>query len=321
VTTSYSGQFLADLYRTLYTIRLFETRCIQLYREGLIRGYFHPYLGEEAIATGVCAALRKDDMIASTHRGHGHCIARGADFRGMVAELLGRKSGYCQGLGGSMHIADVAAGNLGANGIVGGGVPIAVGAALTSKLRGDDRVTAVFMSDGAVNNGVFCESLNLAAVWSLPLMLVIENNQYAVSTPVEQATREPELYRRGRAFKVSSRQVDGNDVLAVYEEASEAARKCREGQGPVLIEAKTFRHGGHHVNDPGNYMPRQRLDYYRSRDPIDCARRKLLAAGVPEAEVRGLESQVERELENAIDFAKASPEMQVEEFRAFAEAY
>jgi pyruvate dehydrogenase E1 component alpha subunit len=220
-----------------------------------------------------------------------------------------------------MHIADVAAGNLGANGIVGGGVPIAVGAALTSKLRGDLRLTAVFMSDGAVNNGVFCESLNLAALWSLPLILVIENNRYAVSTPVEQATREPELYRRGRAFKVSSHRVDGNDVVAVYEEATEAARKCREGEGPVLIEAKTFRHGGHHVNDPGNYLPKQRLDYYRSRDPIDCARRRLLVAGMPEAEVRDLESQVAQELEDAVDFAKSSPEMQLEEFRAFVEAY
>lgn len=321
MSASYPAPFLADLYRTLYTIRLFETRCVQLYREGLIRGYFHPYLGEEAIATGVCAALTEKDMIASTHRGHGHCIARGADLRAMVAELLGRKSGYCQGLGGSMHIADVAAGNLGANGIVGGGLPIAVGAALASKLRGDDRVTVVFASDGAVNNGVFCESLNLAALWSLPLIIVIENNQYAVSTPVEQATREPDLYRRGQAFKVASQQVDGNDVLIVYEAAEEAARKCREGLGPALIEARTFRHGGHHVNDPGTYMPRERLDYYKSRDPIDCGRRSLLAGGIPEEEVRGLESGVEQMLEEAIEFAKNSPEMQAEEFRVFVEAY
>jgi len=313
--------FLAGLYRTLYTIRHFETECIKLYRDGFIRGYFHPYLGEEAIAAGACAALRRTDFITSTHRGHGHCIARGADLRSMVAELLGRSTGYCQGLGGSMHIADVAAGNLGANGIVGGGMPIGVGSALASKLRGDDRVTVVFLSDGAVNNGVFCESLNLAATWSLPLVLLIENNQYAVSTPVEQATREPELYRRGGAFGVSSHQIDGNDVLAVYEKVKEACGACREAAGPVLVEAKTYRHGGHHVNDPGAYMPKDRLDYYKSRDPVERGRRILLQSGVPEEDIRLLESQIERTMEEAIEFAKGSPEMSTEEFVKFVEAY
>ncbi|RPJ62362.1 MAG: thiamine pyrophosphate-dependent dehydrogenase E1 component subunit alpha [Acidobacteria bacterium] len=317
----YSGEFLADLYRTLYTIRRFETECIRLYRDGFIRGYFHPYLGEEAIAVGACAALRPTDFITSTHRGHGHCIARGAELRPMVAELLGRKTGYCQGLGGSMHIADVAAGNLGANGIVGGGLPIGVGAALASKLRGDERVTVVFLSDGAVNNGVFCESLNLAATWSLPLILLIENNQYAVSTPVEQATREPELYRRGAAFGVSSHQIDGNDVLAVYEKVREACAACRDSAGPVLLEAKTFRHGGHHVNDPGAYMPKERLDYYKSIDPVERGRRNLRDSGVPEEEISVLERRVEEAMQDAIDFAKSSPEMPIEEFLQIVEAY
>lgn len=312
---------MVGLYHTLYTIRRFETECVRLYREGFIRGYFHPYLGEEAIATGACATLRPTDFITSTHRGHGHCIARGADLRSMVAELLGRTTGYCRGLGGSMHIADLSAGNLGANGIVGGGVPIGVGAALATKLRGEDRVTVAFLSDGAVNNGVFCESLNLAAAWSLPLILLIENNQYAVSTPVEQATREPELYRRGSAFGVSSHQIDGNDVLAVYEKVNEACAACREGTGPILVEAKTYRHGGHHVNDPGAYMPKDRLEYYKSHDPIERGRRHLLDVGMSEDEVGKLESQVDEAMQEAIEFAKASAEMPLEEFLQIVEAY
>jgi pyruvate dehydrogenase E1 component alpha subunit len=177
------------------------------------------------------------------------------------------------------------------------------------------------MSDGAVNNGVFCESLNLAAVWSLPLIFMIENNQYAVSTPVEQTTRQPELYQRGRGFAVPSRQVDGNDVLAVYAEAREAGGACRAGKGPVLVEAKTFRHAGHHVNDPGSYVPKDRLDYYRSKDPIDRGRQNLIDAGIPEEEIRDLESQVQQAMEDAVEFATNSPEMAVEEFHAFAEGY
>jgi len=309
------------LYRTLYTIRRFETHCIQLYRDGLIRGYFHPYLGEEAIATGACAALRPTDFITSTHRGHGHCIARGAELRPMVAELLGRATGYCRGLGGSMHIADVGAGNLGANGIVGGGVPIGVGAGLASKLRGDDRVTVIFLSDGAVNNGVFCESLNLAATWSLPVIFFVENNQYAVSTPIEQATREPELYRRGAAFGVFAEQVDGNDVLAVYERVQTACEACRQRSGPVLLEAKTYRHGGHHVNDPGAYMPKDRLDYYRSIDPVERGRRTLREAGMPEDEILRLEAEADEAMQDAVEYAKASPEMTTAEFLAIVEAY
>ncbi len=181
----YSKEFLLQLYRTLYTIRAFEAQGIRLYRQGLIRGYFHPYTGEEAIATGVCAALTDRDYIISTHRGHGHCIARGADLRCMVAELLGRKAGCCLGLGGSMHIADLSRGNLGANGVVGANIPLGVGAALAAKLRGEDRVSVIFTSDGAANHGVFFEALNLAAIWNLPAIVVIENNQYAVSTPIE----------------------------------------------------------------------------------------------------------------------------------------
>jgi acetoin:2,6-dichlorophenolindophenol oxidoreductase subunit alpha len=318
----YSKEFFAEIYRKLYTIRLFETRCINLYRKGLIRGYFHPYLGEEAIAVGVCAALEGRDYITSTHRGHGHCIARGADLGKMVAELFGRKTGYCRGLGGSMHIADFAAGNLGANGIVGGGIPLGAGAALGAFLRGEDRVSVVFCSDGASNNGVFAETLNLAGIWNLPLLLVVENNHYAVSTPIEKATREPDICKRGPGYGIKSVCVDGNDVLAVYEQAKEAVNECRTGLGPVLMEAKTYRHGGHHVNDPGLYMPKEKLDYYKAKDPVNIGRKYTFErGGMSEDEITAIEESVERALDDAVRFAEESPEMTVEEFHGIVEAY
>ncbi|MBN2289044.1 MAG: thiamine pyrophosphate-dependent dehydrogenase E1 component subunit alpha [Candidatus Glassbacteria bacterium] len=318
----YTKKFLAGLYGTLYRIRHFETRCIRLYRQGLIRGYFHPYLGEEAIAAGVCAALGEKDYITSTHRGHGHCIARGAGIKRMVAELLGKKTGYCKGLGGSMHIADFSAGNLGANGIVGAGIPLGAGAALGISMRREKNVSVVFTSDGAVNNGVFSEALNLAAAWSLPLLLVVENNQYAVSTPISQATRETDLYKRGIGLGVESFAVDGNDVLEVYGKAKESVEKCRNGGGPVLMEAVTFRHGGHHVNDPGLYLSQEQLDYYKSKDPVGLGRKYLLELGkAAEKEVKAIESRVEREMDEAIAFAKDSPEMSVVEFLQMVEAY
>jgi len=311
----YSREFLEKLYRTLYTIRTFETRCIQLYRQGFVKGYFHPYLGQEAIATGVCAALNSDDYIISTHRGHGHCIAKGGDLKKMVAEVLGKEAGYCRGRGGSMHIADTATGNLGANGIVGGGIPIGVGAALGIKLQASGKVIAIFFSDGASNNGVFAESLNLAAIWDLPAIFVLENNHYAVSTPIEESSRVPDLYKRGAGYGVSSMAVDGNDVLAVYEKTSEAAENCRQGKGPVLIEAKTYRHGGHHVNDPGLYMPKERLEYYMSKDPVKIGRKYLLEKGkCTQQQVETIEHQIEKLTEDAIEFAKNSPEPSVEQF-------
>ncbi|MFB0552383.1 MAG: thiamine pyrophosphate-dependent dehydrogenase E1 component subunit alpha [Phycisphaerae bacterium] len=311
----YSREFLEQLYRTLYTIRVFETECIKLYRQGLIIGYFHPYLGEEAIATGVCAALRKDDYIVSTHRGHGHCIARGGELKKMVAEVLGREVGYCRGRGGSMHIADVNIGNIGANGIVGGGIPIGVGAGLGISIRGTDQVVVIFFSDGACNNGVFAESLNLAAIWDLPVIFLLENNQYAVSSPIEEMSRIPDLYRRAEGYGVPAYPVDGNDVLVVYEKTKEAIEACRNGKGPVMIEAKTYRHGGHHVNDPGLYMPRDRLEYYKSKDPVALGRKYLLEkTKCTKQEAAAIEQQVQKAMEEAIEFAKNSPEPSVERF-------
>lgn len=311
----YSRQFLEQLYRTLYTIRVFETQCIKLYRQGLIIGYFHPYLGEEAIATGVCAALREDDYIVSTHRGHGHCIAKGGELKKMVAEVLGRETGYCGGRGGSMHIADVTKGNIGANGIVGGGIPIGVGAGLGISIRGSDQVVAIFFSDGASNNGVFAESLNLAAIWDLPVVFVLENNHYAVSSPIEQMSRITDLHKRAEGYGVTAGAVDGNEVLAVYEKAKEAVQACRTGKGPVLIEAKTYRHGGHHVNDPGLYMPKDRLEYYKAKDPVKIGRKYLAEQGkCTEQEILAIEQQIDSLMDETIEFAKNSPEPSVEEF-------
>lgn len=310
------------MYRKLYAIRIFETRCIELYRKALIRGYFHPYLGEEAIAVGVCAALREQDYIVSTHRGHGHCIARGAELNRMAAELFGKVTGYCAGRGGSMHIADISAGNLGANGVVAAGIPHGVGAALGAKIRKEDCVAVVFTSDGGVNNGVFSEALNLAAVWNAPMILVVENNQYAVSTRIEDSCRIPDLFKRGESLGVPSFQLDGNDVLQVYEKTNEAVEICSAGKGPVLFECKTYRHGGHHCNDPGMYMPEERMAYYRQHDPVKLGRNYLIEqGGATQAEVREIEQAIGREMEEAIEFALGSPEPSVDEFLKEIEAY
>lgn len=319
---AYPREFLEKIFRTAYRIRVFETEGIKLYRQGLIRGYFHPYLGQEGIATGVCAALKEGDYIASTHRGHGHCIAWGADVKRMVAELLQKETGYCKGYGGSMHIADIGVGNLGANGIVGAGTPLGVGAALACQIRGSDAVTVTFTTDGASNNGTFMESLNLAAIWDLNFILVIENNQYAVSTPIEESTRETDLYKRGIGIGVESLQVDGNDPFAVYQATVEAAKACRKGKGPILIEAKTFRHMGHHVNDPGNYMPSEKLAEYKARDPVDRARASLREmAGADDGEIAAIEAEIAAEYEEAVAFSTASGEVTPEAFRAFAAGY
>jgi pyruvate dehydrogenase E1 component alpha subunit len=318
----YQKELLKKIYKTLFTIRTFELECIKLYRQGFIRGYFHPYLGEEAIAVGVCAALKDQDYITSTHRGHGHCIANGARIDRMIAELLGKKDGYCKGLGGSMHIADTTRGNLGANGIVGAGIPIGVGAALGTSIRKEDRVTVTFASDGAVNNGVFAEALNLAATWDLPFILVIENNQYAVSTPIKQSSRETDLSKRGESLGITSYRIDGNNVLEIYEMAKKAVLQCRNGKGPVLIEAVTYRHGGHHVNDPGQYLPQKELDHYMEKDPVRFAKRYLTeTARIDEEEINAIETEVYQEIEEAIEFAKHSGEMSKQEFVDFIQHY
>jgi len=315
-------ELLEELFTTAFRIRNFESEGIKLYRQGLVRGYFHPYLGQEGIATGACAALEERDYIASTHRGHGHCIAQGARVEGMVAELLQKETGYCKGYGGSMHIADIKKNNLGANGIVGASSPLGVGAAMACQVRGSDAVTVSFSTDGATNNGTFLESLNLAAIWNLNFILIVENNQYAVSTTLAEATRETELYKRGEAIGVESHRIDGNDPLLVYETVSQAVKTCRAGMGPVMIEAVTFRHSGHHVNDPGKYMPEDKLSYYKDRDPVDRARDNFIKMGKASAEeVEAIEAEIVAEFEAAVVAAKDAGEVSVEDFREFVAEY
>lgn len=306
---------LLGMYRNIYATRQFELKCVELYRQGLIRGYLHPYIGQEAVAAGACAALNAADYIVSTHRGHGHCISKGADLKLMMAEIMGKATGYCRGHGGSMHISDKRVNNLGANGIVGAGIPIASGAGMGIKVRGTDQVVVVFFSDGASNNGVFAESLNLAGIYGLPVIYLLENNHYAVSTPIECATGCCDLAGRGPAYGIPGICVDGNDALAVYRETAAAVARARQGQGPTLIEAKTYRHGGHHVNDPGLYMDPAVLAEWKARDPLLLTRRAI-GDGARSAEI---EAQVDADLESAIAFATNSPEPSVDAFLASIE--
>ncbi len=305
-------RILLDVYRNIYATRQFELKCIELYRRGFIRGYLHPYIGEEAIAAGACAALRLEDYIVSTHRGHGHCISKGADLRLMMAEIMGKATGYCRGHGGSMHISSKKVNNLGANGIVGGGIPIATGAGMGIKVRQTDQVVLAFFSDGASNNGVFAESLNLAAIYRLPVIYMLENNHYAVSTPIECATGCCDLAGRGPAYGVPGICVDGNDAIDVYEETRKAVDRARRGEGPTLIEARTYRHGGHHVNDPGLYMDPDILAEWKARDPMALMQQAIGDPGKT-AEVEAL---VDAELAAAVDFAQKSPEPSVDDFLA-----
>lgn len=312
---------LVDFYTTMTKIRRFEEEGVSLYRQGHIRGYFHPYWGEEAIATGVCGAMRESDYITSTHRGHGHCLAWGADLKTMFAELLGKEAGYCKGLGGSMHIADYTKNNLGANGIVGSGAPIATGAALGIKIRGEDSVVATFISDGGSNIGSFLEALNLASAMKLPVLFVIENNQYAVSTPIEHSTGEKELYKRGIGFGIESRRINGNDVLEVYNTSSKLIERMRKGGGPFLLECVTFRKSGHHVNDPGLYLPKEKVEYYNENDPIKLCREVLLSKGFKSIEIERIEETVKQDIAEAVEFALSCDQMSREDFLKFIETY
>ena len=300
---------LLEIYRKIYATRQFELKCVELYRQGLIYGYLHPYLGEEAVAAGVCAAIEQDDYIVSTHRGHGHCISKGADLKLMMAEILGRATGYCKGRGGSMHISSSVDNNLGANGIVGAGLPIGCGAGMAIKVREARQVVIVFFGDGGTNNGVFGESLNFAAALHLPIIFVLENNHYAVSTPIEYSAGCCDLSKLGPAYGMAGCSVDGNDGVIVYAETKQAVERARRGDGPSLIEANTFRHGGHHVNDPGLYMDQDALAQWKARDPLNLLRGRL-----DEREAAEIEKSVDKELAEAVDFAKNSPEPSVEDF-------
>jgi TPP-dependent pyruvate/acetoin dehydrogenase alpha subunit len=299
----------AEMLRKMYRIRLFEAKVIDLFQEGKIRGSTHTYIGMEGCGVGACSALRPDDYITSTHRGHGHCIAKGGRVDLMMAELLGKATGYCKGKGGSMHIADVDAGILGANGIVGGGIGIATGAALSSQLKGKGQVCVCFFGDGGFNQGVLYECANIAAIWKLPVIYLCENNKYAMSTPVHQATAVADLSARAAAFGFPGVNVDGMDALAMREAVFHAAERARRGDGPSLIVADTYRYEGHNVGDGQRYRSRDEVEQWRQSDPIErfreaVSRQGVLAAGDAEA----LHQECVAELAAAIAFAEQSPE-------------
>ncbi len=304
-----------EMLRLMLRIRRFEEKLAYLFKRGRLPGFVHLYLGEEAVAVGVCSALRPDDRITSTHRGHGHLIAKGASVDRMMAELLGKVDGYCRGKGGSMHIVDFGLGIIGTNGIVGGGIPIGTGSAWGDQHLGRDTVTATFFGDGASNQGVFFESMNLAAVWSLPVVFVCENNGYTEWTPTEKLTAG-RIADRGRAMNIPGVQVDGNDVLAVREAMESAVARGRAGEGPTLIEARTYRWHGHNEGEEafaGDYRPQEEQDLWRAREPIAAFRRHLLAAGFDEAALDAVDTEETGAVEAALAFAEASPFPDAEE--------
>lgn len=301
-------QWLAML-RQMLLIRAFEESAEQLYFQGLIHGTMHLSIGQEASAVGACGALRPDDYILSTHRGHGHCIAKGAEASLMMAEFMGKEAGYCRGRGGSMHMADVETGNLGANGIVAGGVPMAAGVGLSLKMQRLDKVILVFFGDGAANEGAFHESLNMASIWDLPVIYFCENNQYAMSMAITRSARVEKLSDRAAGYGVPGVTVDGNDLVAVYRATQEAAARARRGEGPTLIEARTYRWKGHSKSDKQRYRTKEEVKEWQERDPIVLLAQRMQAAGLlADEELAALEADVTREIEASIEFAKGCPE-------------
>ena len=302
-----SDDQLRWIYLIMRRIRRFEETAEEAFRAAKMRGALHFYIGEEATATGVCAALDDGDFITSTHRGHGHCIAKGARMDKMMAELFGRTTGYCGGKGGSMHIADIELGNLGANGIVGAGIPIATGAALGSKLRKDGKVTIAFFGDGAGPTGAFHEGVNVAATMNLPAVFVCENNQYGMATHADFANAAA-IHNRGPAYGIPSASIDGNDLFEVYVTAKEAIDRARRGEGPTLIESRTYRHKGHTVLDQKNYRTKEEIAEWVARDPIERFVRAVNEAErLDEDDFQAIDGQIEREIEHAVAFAEASP--------------
>ena len=299
---------LVEMYKKMFQIRSFEEKVFELYARNLVPGTIHLYAGEEAVAVGVCSNLRKDDYITSTHRGHGHCIAKGAQLKRIMAEILGKKTGYCKGKGGSMHIADFNVGMLGATAVVGAGLPIAMGAGLSVKLRGLDNVVACFFGDGASNQGTFHEAINMAAVWKLPVIFVCENNVYAMGTRQSTVMLKENIADRAVAYGIPGVAVDGNDVLAVYEVAQKAVGRARTGEGPTLVECKTYRHKGHSRIDPAKYRPKEEVAEWLRKDPIKRFKETLLQTKVLlEAETQKIEKEALTEIEEAVEFAMESP--------------
>lgn len=306
---SLGPDFLRQMLESMHTIRAFEERAEQLYSLGKTHGTMHLSIGQEATAVGACNAMANGDYLLNHHRGHGHCLAWGSDPNRMMAEFIGKETGYCRGRGGSMHIADVEANNLGANGIVAGGVPIAAGVGLSIKMRKTSQVCLVIFGDGAANEGAFHESLNMAAIWKLPVAYLCENNQYAMSMPYQKAFTIENISERASAYNIPGVTVDGNDVLAVYQAVSEAAARARRGEGPSLIEARTYRYKGHSKSDKQAYRTRDEVNLWmEERDPIQRYAALLTTAGViNEAEANAMRDAAVATIDRAVEFAEASP--------------
>jgi TPP-dependent pyruvate/acetoin dehydrogenase alpha subunit len=300
---------LLNMFRVMVRIREFENLAIELAKMNLTRAAIHTYNGEEAIAVGVCESLETKDYITSTHRGHGHCIAKGADLRKMFAELMARETGYCKGRGGSMHIADLKIGILGANGIVAGGIPISVGAAFAINLQKSDSIVVCFFGDGASNEGAFHEALNMAAVKKLPVAFVCENNHYGISMNVSQSTSVENISDRAKAYGIKGITLDGNDVVEVYTQFSEVADEIRNGSGPVLVEMKTYRMSGHYFGDNENYRSKEEVASWKEKDPITNCRKRLLADfGITPEYLDGIVKEERARVMEAFEVAKGDPE-------------
>ena len=311
---------LVGLYRTMARIRAFEERAEQGAREGLVKGAVHLSIGQEAVAAGVCANLVRHDFITSTHRGHGHSIAKGCDVKGMMAEIYGKKSGICHGKGGSMHIADPSKGVLGANAIVGASLPLAVGAAMSSKHLGQGRVAVAYFGEGAVNQGAFHEAVNLAAIWNLPALLVCENNVYAEFTDSRTMARIPSVAQRAAGYGIEAEVVDGNDAAAVCALAADAAARCRDGRGPFLIEAETYRWHGHYEGDAQPYKPDEEAASWRERDPLEVSGARLIANGEATGEeLERVRDEAAARVEAAIERARELPPPEPDE--AYADVF
>lgn len=305
--TTYEKALLLDIYRDMVRIRRFEEKAADCFTKGMLAGNIHLCIGQEATVVGACKALEETDFITSTHRGHGHCIAKGVRTDRAMAELFGKATGYCGGKGGSMHIADISRGILGANGIVGAGLSIATESALASKIYGDQHVTLCFFGDGASNHGTFHEAINMAAAWDLPVVYLCENNQYGVSVPICSVMKTQTISVRAQAYEIPGVTIDGNDPLEVYETVRAAAERARAGKGPSLIECMTYRHLGHYMGDTGWYRPKEYLEQAREKDAIDNFRAYLSAQGVQADEVEAIEQAAIDEIEVAYAFALESP--------------
>ena len=304
-----SKDTLLEMYRRMVRIREFELASIDLFKRGQVKGAVHPYIGQEASGVGVCMALRQDDLIAGTHRSHGHNLAKGADSKRMMAEILGKETGYCKGRGGSMHIAAFETGSLGALAVVGAGIPLAVGAALAFKMKGEDRVAVPFTGDAGSNTGNWHEGVNMASIWNLPVVFALENNHYGVSTNIEYSTNVDDLSIRAQSYGIPGVRVDGFDVVAVYEAAVAAVERARRGEGPTLLVTESYRFEGHYAGEPEVYRERSEVAEWRKNDPIPRFRKQLIENGsASEAELDAIDAEIKQEMVEAVKFAQESPQ-------------